>query len=150
MSRLVGLSLLVTSLTSFVPLATAQSSGSFTIDSTSTTNGTGCIFIAQVASLGSPLVLTALQPICPSDTVTVSWPLTSSGDGASSSLAVYAELTSAEQGGVTAGCVTDLSQMQAMYLLGRSLEWRNDKEQVYDNTAGGYLLDSTSYQPILW
>jgi hypothetical protein len=143
-------------LLSFLTPISAQSSGTFTIDASNPSSGSGCIIIAQVASLSTPNVLTALIPICPSTAgeyasgdLTVSWPLTTSGDGASSSLAIYGELTSTT-GGVKAGCVTSLSQMQAMYLLGRSLEWRNDVEEVYDNTAGGFLLDPTTYNEIPW
>lgn len=40
--------------------------------------------------------------------------------------------------------------MQAMYLLGRDLEWRMDVNQMYDNTQGGFIVDPTSFEPVTW
>lgn len=87
-------------------------------------------------------------PICPdSGDTAIAWPLTTSGDGASSSIAIYAH-TAATDGGVSVGCVMGLSQMQAMYLLGRDLRWGDSAGTLYDNTAGGNLLDPTTYATI--
>ena len=41
-----------------------------------------------------------------------------------------------------------LSQMQAMYLLGRSLEWRSGG--LWDNTESGFVLDPDSYAQLTW
>ena len=136
-------SIVVSFLTILVPmLVNAQSSGTMTVTAT----GSGCVILAQIATLSTPFVLTQAVPICPGTSNTVNWPLSSGGDGASSSLAIYASIT----GGTSPGCVTHLTQMQAMYLLGRSLEWREADNQLFDNTAGGFIVDPTSYQPIVW
>lgn len=140
---------------SLLPFAHPQSSGTITLAVTppsSSNLNEGCIILAQVASLSSPSVLTRLTPICPStagDTASspqsIAWPLSSAGDGAASSMAIYAGM----KGGAP-GCVTSLSQMQAMYLLGRDLEWRDDKSELYDNTSDGFLLDPVTFQQIPW
>jgi hypothetical protein len=102
----------------------------------------GYIIIAQIANLGNPFVLTELLPVCPATAGTLAsispmsfeWPLASAGDGAASSIAFYGKVNSTG-GGSAADCVIPLStlvsftllirdQQQAMYLLGRSLEWR--------------------------
>ncbi|KAE8541702.1 hypothetical protein D1P53_001873 [Cryptococcus gattii VGV] len=134
----------LTSLLFVAPLALAQSSGIIKFSSTSV-----CIIVAQIASLSSPSVVSAMVPICPdSDDTAIAWPLTTNGDGASSSIAIYAH-TTATDGGVSVGCVMGLSQMQAMYLLGRDLTWNDSAGTLYDNTAGGNLLDPTTYATII-
>ena len=141
-------------------LVTAQSSGTFTLNVTSpSSSSNGCIILAQVASLSKPSVLTAMTPICPSSTgdmasqpttgMTIDWPLSASGDGASSALAIYAQVTGTGDS-ATAGCVMSLTQMQAMYLLGRKLNWDDSVGEVWDYTAGGYLVDPETYQTIQW
>lgn len=135
----------LTSLLFVTPLALAQSSGIIKFSSTS-----ACIIVAQIASLSSPSTISAMMPICPdSDDTAIAWPLTTNGDGASSSIAIYAH-TTATDGGVSVGCVMGLSQMQAMYLLGRDLTWNDSAGTLYDNTAGGNLLDPTTYATITW
>ncbi|WVO14331.1 hypothetical protein L204_101963 [Cryptococcus depauperatus] len=124
-------------------LAFAQSSGTIKVSSPSS-----CIIIAQIASLSSPNAISAMVPICAdSGDVSVNWPISSAGDGSSSSIAVYAK-TSATEGGVSIGCVLSMSQMQAMYLLGRDLKWDDSTGTLYDNTAGGKVSDPTTYQPV--
>ncbi|AGV14536.1 cell wall surface anchor protein, variant [Cryptococcus neoformans var. grubii H99] len=126
-----------------IPLALAQSSGTINLSSTQ-----ACVIVAQIASLSSPKAISAMIPICPdSGDTAIAWPLTTSGDGASSSIAIYAH-TAATDGGVSVGCVMGLSQMQAMYLLGRDLRWGDSAGTLYDNTAGGNLLDPTTYATI--
>ena len=145
-----------------LPLILAQSSGtiSLNVSELSSHSATaGCIVLAQVASLSTPLVLTEMVPVCPStagvyasepDTgMSITWPLTTGGDGAASSMAIYAQVTGSG-GSVTAGCVTDLSQMQAMYLLGRDLDWNNDESQLWDFTSNGWLRDPSSFNVITW
>lgn len=123
------------------PLAYAQSSGVITIKNA----GSSCIVIAQVANLNSPPVLTSLHPLCPdSGTAALDWPLTSDGDGAASGLAIYGDVN-----GGSPGCVMAMSQMQAMYLLGRNVEWRGGN-QLWDNTASGYISDPSTFQPVSW
>ena len=41
-----------------------------------------------------------------------------------------------------------LSQMQAMYLLGRQLEWRSDG--LWDNSEQGLVRDPDSFNVITW
>ncbi|ORY34681.1 hypothetical protein BCR39DRAFT_556195 [Naematelia encephala] len=148
----------------FVSTALAQSSGTITISATPPSDNTpnsGCIVLAQVASLNGPTTLTASKPICPNTAtipspdggVVLDWPLTSGGDGSASSIAIYGQITSdsgSSPATAQAGCVMTLSQMQAMYLLGRTLEWaKTEPNELYDDTAGGVLLDPTTYQPIM-
>jgi hypothetical protein len=121
--------------------AVAQSTGTISLSVT----GSGCIILGQVASLGNPLVITKSVPICGGSKESIGWPLTDAGDGAASSLAIYSQIS-----GKTPGCVLSLSQMQAMYLLGRDLEWRMDVNQMYDNTQGGFIVDPTSFEPVTW
>ncbi len=143
-----------------IGLVFAQSSGQWTITATDTSSATtGCIILAQVHELSIPDILTSMIPICPSSAgtfasspatgETISWPFSPNGDGAASSLAVYAQLTG-NGNTATAGCVMSLSEMQVMYILGRSLKWDNTLDEMYDNTAGGYLVDPTSFLPITW
>ena len=77
------------------------------------------------------------------------WPLTTSGDGAASSMALYAQIA-ADGDTATAGCVMSLSQMQAMYLLGRDLNWNNALNEVWDYAASGWLRDPTNFNVIIW
>lgn len=118
--------------------ALAQSSGTLTLSSTS-----GCIVLSQVASLSTPYSLTQSLPICPGSPATVTWPLSSGGNGAASNMAIYANINNGSP-----GCVMALSQMQAMYLLGRSLEWRADG--LWDNGEQGLIRDPTSFSVITW
>ncbi|KAK1928023.1 hypothetical protein DB88DRAFT_480097 [Papiliotrema laurentii] len=130
------LCLLLLSLTPFG--AFAQSSGTFTLSTSS-----GCIVLSQVATLTSPYSITQSRPICPGGGATINWPLTSGGNGAASSLAIYAGFQ-----GSAPGCMMPLSQMQAMYILGRMLEWRADG--IWDSTANGLLRDPTSFEVLTW
>ena len=132
-----------------LPFTASQSSGAITI-SVSGTDPSSCIIIGQAATLGNPVILTEMTSICPSDgSKSISWPLTSSGDGSSSGMAIYGQLTTSGNT-AQAGCVYVLDQMQAMYLLGRNLQWRNNVSEAYDNTAGGVLVDPTTFQPLTW
>ena len=124
----------------------AQSSGTITLTAT----GSGCVIVAQAATLGTPFVLTKMMAICPKDGKrTINWPFTTAGDGSSSGMLFYSQLSTSGSSS-TPGCVLSLSQMQAMYCLGRDLEFRGDAQDIYDNTAGGFLMDPTSFQPIVW
>jgi hypothetical protein len=58
-------------------------------------------------------------------------------------MAVYANFD-----GNSPGCVMGLSQMQAMYLLGRDLEWRSDG--IYDSGESGLVRDPTNFNVITW
>ena len=145
MARLLYLPILLASLLSCLLHTSAQSSGTITVSSPGS-----CIIIGQAATLGTPFVLTEMVSVCPQDgTKTIDWPLTTSGDGSSSDMVFYAQLSTSGST-TTPGCVLTLTQMQAMYCLGRSLQWKSDVNEVYDNTAGGILVDPTSYQPIVW
>jgi len=149
-------------LTTLLPLIRAQSSGTIYInasDPASHSPSAGCIVLAQVASLSTPSVITRMIPVCPATAGTYAsepatgmslpWPVTNGGDGASSSMAVYAQVT--PNGGVaTAGCVMGLSQMQSMYLLGRTLDWNNGQSQMWDYNAQGWLRDPTTFNVITW
>ena len=121
-----------------LPLAAAQSSGTLTLGTSS-----GCIVLSQVATLSTPFSLTQSKPICGDSPISVDWPLTSNGNGAASSMAIYANFD-----GGSPGCVMALSQMQAMYLLGRQLEWRSDG--LWDNSAQGLVRDPDSFNVITW
>jgi hypothetical protein len=170
-----GLTTLLT-LFSLGRFTSAGSSGTITFHVDPPTDGSpteGCIIIAQVNNLGSPLSLTQLVPVCPSsagtyasaDPLSVDWPLTDTGVGSSSSLAIYGQVT-ASGGGATAGCVMSMGesnpvysvarplmmltdQMQAMYLLGRSLTWTT-ADVLYDNTVNGTVSDPVTYKPVTW
>jgi len=58
-------------------------------------------------------------------------------------MAIYANFD-----GGSPGCVMALSQMQAMYLLGRQLEWRSDG--LWDNSEQGLVRDPDSFNVITW
>jgi len=145
-------------LAAFLPLILAQSSGTIYLnvsDPASRSPTAGCIILAQVASLSTPSILTQMVPICPStagtyasepDTgMSITWPLTTGGDGAASSMAIYAQMT-----GGTAKCVMSLSQMQAQYLLGRDLDWNNGQSRMWDYSNKGWLRDPTTFNVIGW
>lgn len=103
-----------------------------------------CIIISQAALSSSPGTLTKSTPLCPGTSKTIDWPLTSGGDGAGSFLAIYAAFN-----GNSPGCVLAMNNEQSGYLAGRSLDWRSER-QLYDNTAGGLLLDTATWQPLSW
>lgn len=100
-----------------------------------------------------------MVPVCPSTAgnvastpetgMSISWPLSNAGIGAASSMAVYAQVAESN-GKATSGCVVNLSQMQAMYLLGRDLNWNNDHNKVWDYTAGGWLRDPQGFNELTW
>lgn len=149
-------------LLALLPLSFAQSSGTIHLNASapaSQSKSAGCIILAQIASLSSPNILTSMVPICPPSTgeyatkpangLAIDWPLTTGGDGAASSLAIYGKITGGVSG-ATAGCVMGLSQMQAQYLLGRTLEWNNDLNELWDHTQNGFLRDPTSFDVITW
>ena len=71
--------------------------------------------------------------------------MSSGGDGSSSSMAIYGQ-----SAGTSAGCVMSLSQMQAMYLLGRALKWDNQQNELWDETAAGYVSDPKSFAVVTW
>ncbi|OCF42649.1 hypothetical protein I317_03508 [Kwoniella heveanensis CBS 569] len=77
-----------------------------------------------------------MAPVCPdSGGTSILWPLSEGGDGASSSIGIYAQFN-----GGSPGCVISMSQMQAMFILGRNLTWQTDGT-LYDETAGETLVD---------
>lgn len=79
----------------------------------------------------------------------VQWPLSTDGDGAGSSLAIYADLPVGD-GTTHPGCVMVLTQMQVAYLLGRELQWNTNLGQVWDFTGGGFLLDPAEFNTMTW
>ncbi len=151
------------SLATFSPLILAQSSGTIYLNASNPSSGSptaGCVILGQLAVLSTPHILTAMVPICPSTAgdlasepltgMPITWPLTTGGDGAASAMAIYAGITESDDGKSTARCVMNLSQMQAMYLLGRDLDWNNDQNQLWDYTANGWLRDTSKYNVITW
>jgi hypothetical protein len=147
---------LLTLLAALARPAAAQSSGEFTVSVTDTTPGEGCILVAQIQTSVSPNVISGMIPICPaSDTssasspTTVKWPIVPSGDGAGSNLAIYSKVRAVD-GTSTAGCAMVLTQMQVMYALGRTLEWRSELQEMYDVDQKGYLSDPTTFAVLTW
>ena len=141
-------------------LALAQSGGTWHMNVTSpnpTGAGSGCVILAQIATLTAPNTITAMKPVCPKSAPnpappggeTVSWPLSTDGDGAGSSLAIYADLPVGD-GTTHPKCVMVLSQMQVAYLLGRELQWNTNLGQVWDFTDGGFLLEPVEYHTMTW
>lgn len=120
-------------------------------------SGSGCIILAQIASVGSPDTLTAFKPVCPKSAPhppppggeTIQWPLTTEGDGVWSGLAIYADLPVGD-GTTHPGCVMVLSQMQVAYLFRRELQWNSNLGYVYDFTADGFLRDPTGADTLSW
>jgi hypothetical protein len=140
----------------------AQSPGTFTMNVTTHSTGapgSGCIILAQIATLSAPNTITAMKPICPPTAPNPStqggevipWPLSADGDGAASDLAIYGNLPGGDGDTWKPGCVMMVNQRQVSYLLGRNLEWISDTGQVLDMTGGGYLLDTeNNYARMIW
>ncbi|KAL7425186.1 hypothetical protein Q5752_000874 [Cryptotrichosporon argae] len=120
-----------------------MSSGTWTMSNA----GSGCLILSQLANVTETGTITAMVPVCASaGAVTVSWPFSTDGDGDASSLLIYGDVAE-DSTGASAGCVVALSEMQVMYILGRTLTWETDGT-IYDSTAGGYLSDSSTYATI--
>ena len=113
------------------------------------TASSGCVILAEIDDTASPQSITAMIPICTGATSTVNWPFSSGGLGVKSNMAIYAGLT-ASGGGSAPGCYMSLENMQVEYLLSRDLKWDTSVNELWDNTAGGYLLDSTTYAVMGW
>ena len=124
--------------------ADGDGSGSWTMTASS-----GCVILAEIDDTASPQSITAMIPICTGATSTVNWPFSSGGLGVKSNMAIYAGLT-ASGGGSAPGCYMSLENMQVEYLLSRDLKWDTSVNELWDNTAGGYLLDSTTYAVMGW
>jgi hypothetical protein len=99
-----------------------------------------------------------MKPICPltapnpsaADDQQVEWPLSSDGDGAESSLAIFGDLPGGDGDTSRPGCIMKLSQMQVAYLLGRDLQWDSSVGEVWDFTGVGTLLDPLSFAIMKW
>lgn len=147
-------------LVSLLPsLTLAQSGGTWHMNVTAPSSGAGpgCIILAQIASLTSTNTITAMKPICPKSSPnppplggeTVTWPISTDGDGAASSLAIYADIPLGD-GTVKPGCAMILSQKQVAYILGRDLLWNSNLGQVWDFTGDGFLLEPVDYATMTW
>lgn len=158
----VGMSLssLFTVLCLLPTIALAQSGGTFKMNVTvpaDTNGGSGCVVLAQIATLTAPDTITAMKPVCPRSAPnppprggeTVQWPLSTDGDGAGSSLAIYGQIPVGD-GRTHPRCVMVLSQMQVAYLLGRELQFNNNLDQIWDFTGSGFLLDPESWSTMAW
>jgi len=141
--------------------ALAQSPGTWTMNVTTHSTGapgSGCIILAQIATLSAPHTITAMKPICPPTAPNptqqggevVPWPMSADGDGASSDMAIYGNLPGGDGETWKPGCVMMVTQRQVTYLLGRSLEWVSDIGQVNDLTGKGYLLDPVTFFRMSW
>ena len=147
----------------------AQQAGQWTMNaSTPQTDPatTGCVILAQLTSTTTPPTLQAFYPICPSTTpvptnpftgATVHWPLSANagdGQGIASDLLIYAQVThKADRTDVRmaqAGCVMRLGSDQAQYLLGRSLTWNNNLQELWDNTGNGFILTPDNSATLAW
>ncbi|WVF68235.1 hypothetical protein IAT40_003000 [Kwoniella sp. CBS 6097] len=123
--------ILILSLLLAATSSVSQSTGTIILSSPQS-----CIILAQVATLQSPRTITAMVPVCPeAGASSIPWPLSEGGDGASSSIGIYGQLN-----GGSPGCVINMSQMQAMFILGRNLTWEGNGT-LYDETAGVTLVD---------
>jgi hypothetical protein len=49
-----------------------------------------------------------------------------------------------------AGCVMPLSEDQVSYILGRSLTWNNNLQQLWDNTGNGFVMGGLDSGAITW
>lgn len=139
----------------------AQFSGTWHLNVTTRNSGvpgSGCIVLAQIATLSAPNTITAMKPICPPTAPNPSadggeaviWPLSADGDGDVSSLAVYGDLPGGEDDPMRPGCVMFLEQMQVAYILGRDLQWDSTRGQMMDLTGKGALLDPKSFATMIW
>lgn len=141
--------------------ALAQSPGTWTMNVTTHSTGapgSGCIILAQIATLSAPNTITAMKPICPPTAPNpsqqggeaVPWPLSADGDAAGSDLAIYGNLPGGDGETWKPGCVMMVSQRQVAYILGRNLEWNSDLGQIMDLVGHGYLLDPQGYTVMNW
>jgi hypothetical protein len=141
--------------------ALAQLTGTWTMNVTTHSTGapgSGCIILAQIATLSSPNTITAMKPICPPTAPNpsqqggeaVPWPLSADGDGPESWMAIYGNLPGGDGQTWKPGCVMMVSQQQVAYLLGRTLEWDADTGRVKDLTDMGWLLDPVTYAQMTW
>lgn len=123
----------------------------------------GCVILAQLTLSTSPPILQGMVPICPPSVnttvgeATVYWPIAANagdGDGTRSGLEIYAQvLPSLGQTGpynAKAGCVMQFSTYQVQYLLGRSLTWDNQLQELYDDTAQGFTMQGPEGGALTW
>lgn len=103
-----------------------------------------CIVLAQIDP--SSNTYTAGRPICPgAGASAIQWPLSGSGAGQASSMAIYANFN-----GGAPGCAMGISPAQAGYLEGRTLEWKGAEDQMWDATSAGLLLNTDTWAPMGW
>jgi hypothetical protein len=84
-------------------------------------------------------------PLCPGETRDIAWPLTPSGEGNQSHFGLYANIREGKP-----GCVVGLSADQVGYLVGRRVEWREESNLLFDVDANGELLNTDTWDPIVW
>lgn len=147
-------------------MAQYQSPGSWVMNASipsTNINSSGCVILAQLTLTSFIPILQAMAPVCPasngqvSPSVTVHWPIAKNpndGEGTSSSLAIYGNVLS--QGGQSgpydseASCVMEIKTQQVQYLLGRSSTWDNTLQELYDDTAQGYVMNGTTGPALAW
>lgn len=126
----------------------------------------GCMIFAQITSPDKDPVIQALHPICPTGTphasdpstgVKIEWPLKKLADGtegAPGQLVLYGNVVHKEDRTdvymAQAGCVMPLSEDQVSYILGRSLTWNNNLQQLWDNTGNGFVMGGLDSGAITW
>jgi hypothetical protein len=121
---------------------------------------TGCSVLAQLTLTGTNPVIQAMFPICPSGTLypsdpstgaTVNWPLSADGTGAASQMVIYGQMTHVTDRTdvymAQAGCALGLTVDQVQYLLGRSLTWNNNLQELWDNTGELAISTRSSLPP---
>ena len=107
--------------------------------------GSGCVIIGQISGNASPNTLERATPLCPGETRDIAWPLTSAGLGDGSHFGLYANIQDGKP-----SCVVGLSPEQIGYLSGRSLEWREQENLLFDVQADGELLNTDTWEAIVW
>ena len=150
-----------------LPFVTSQQSpGTWTMNATIPTANhanSGCLVLAQLTLSTNPPIIQAMMPICPNAVdashpgTIVTWPIAENageGQGVASSMAIYADVQSdSDRTGLydaRAGCVMSVSTNQVQYLLGRSLTWENDLEELWDGASRGFVLDGLSGGALTW
>lgn len=121
-----------------LPLTLAQSI-SFSV------KGSSCVIIGQISASSSPNTLERSTPLCPGETRDISWPLSNSGEGENSHFGLYANFQDGRP-----GCVVGLGPDQVGYLVGRQLEWREQEGLLFDVAANGEVLNTNTWEPIMW
>ena len=157
---------LLYSLPLLVLVTSQQSPGSWTMNATFPTASpatAGCLVLAQLTLSITPPIIQAMMPICPNaiDATTpgtiITWPIADNagvGQGVASSMAIYADVQSnSDRKGLydaRAGCVMSVSTNQVQYLLGRSLTWNNDLEELWDVVGHGPVMDGLKGGALTW